>query len=144
MNKKGFTLFEMILVLSVIGLVMLTVRVIPASDWRASMEARLYFDRLRAELEQAQQLAMTSGSRMTIQFDASRNCVWFRPASPYIDEYQVFTPEPWQLQTTFRLSYLPTGRVGNFNQVSYKNTQTGEYLYVTYQLGAGRFEIKRQ
>lgn len=144
MNKKGFTLLEMILVLSIVSLVMMTLRLIPAKDWQASMEARLYFEQLRAELEQAQQLALTTGYQTVIYFDPSRNCVWLRPSSPYVENTQLFTPEPWQLMTPLRLNYLPTGRVGTFSQVNYRNIQTGEVLSITYQLGAGRFEVKRR
>jgi prepilin-type N-terminal cleavage/methylation domain-containing protein len=69
MNRKGFTLIELVMVLILIGIVASVIA--PRLGEMSSVEAGVFADKLRADLRYAQNLAMTRKQRYRAYFDAS-------------------------------------------------------------------------
>lgn len=89
MNRKGFTLIELVMVLVLIGI--LAVFVAPRMGNITSTETGPFADKMRADLRYAQNLAMTRGLRTrvdfsianqyTVQSSATSTCTAFPPAT---------------------------------------------------------------
>lgn len=69
MNRKGFTLIELVMILVLIGI--LAAVVVPRLGNVTTTNATAFVDKLRADIRYAQNLAMTRGKRTRIVFSAS-------------------------------------------------------------------------
>ena len=69
MNRKGFTLIELVMVLVVIGI--MAGVVIPRLGNMRTTNASSFADKLRVDIRYAQNLAMTRGKRTRVDFTAS-------------------------------------------------------------------------
>ena len=88
MDRKGFTLIELVMIMVLIGI--LAAVVIPKLGNMTTTNAAAFSDKLRADIRYAQNLAMTRGRRTRVNFttssymvsqDTSTNCGSFTTAS---------------------------------------------------------------
>lgn len=77
MNRKGFTLIELVMILVLVGI--LAAVVAPRLGNISSMKAGTFIDKLRTDIRYAQNLAMTRGMRSRVYFNGTGGA----PASGY-------------------------------------------------------------
>jgi len=73
MNRKGFTLIELVMILVLIGIIVAVV--VPRLGNVTSTKAGAFVDKLRADVRYAQDLAMTRNTRTRVNFTATTYAV---------------------------------------------------------------------
>ena len=81
MDRKGFTLIELVMVLVLIGI--MAAVVIPRLGTMATTNAAAFSDKLRTDIRYAQNLAMTRGKRTRVYFNGTGPAPVTAPAQGY-------------------------------------------------------------
>lgn len=133
-QRKGFTLLESLFALVIIAFIWVLMVRIPYARWQDSVESRMFFDQLEAQLNLTQQDAITYRQTQTIRFDARQQSIRF--------PNKILTlPQNWNLSSNYSFYYLPNGRVDQFRTVTIHHS-SGKRMAIVFQLGSGKFEFK--
>ena len=137
--QKGFTLFELILVLVILGIIggMAAARLSAPGEYSVGYQA----ERLAADLRHVRDLAATWGHRLTFSATANNytvTCVSFNGALPCINNGDIIrdpaTSEPFQVATTdnVTLSATPVTTI-DFDSLGRPNTTGGGLINATQE-----------
>jgi MSHA pilin protein MshC len=125
MNRKGFTLIELVIVLLLVGI--LAVYAAPRMVAVTDTKAGAFADKLRADVRYAQNLAMTQNRRYRVYFNTAPS-----PASGYIVVNDANGNGTWG--EAGEIAQDPAGR-GSLSVT----LNTGDYVGITVSTPAGGF-----
>lgn len=141
MNNKGFTLVEMLLVLSIV-LVISSVTIIQFKPHRNFLDKHIFLSQFQSDLYYAQQYAISHQEDVIIFIDINQKRYYLRTMSnaPILLE-RYYPPSvswrPGSLPLTIK--FLPDGNVSQFGSLT---IFIGDISYkLTILLGKGRFYI---
>ncbi|MFK8198006.1 competence type IV pilus minor pilin ComGD [Aerococcaceae bacterium zg-1292] len=134
-NCAGFSLMECLVVLLMMSFVLLMVVRLPFQSWQQSIAERLFFEKVSAQLNLAQQEAIVMQRTRTVRFEAAQNRVIF-------NEVQFPFPPGWKMYKSYDFNYLANGRTDQFSTV-YFYSDTGKEVQLVFQLGSGKFEVRQ-
>lgn len=139
---EGFTVFEMLVVLFIVGFMMSIVSLLPTAHVQSGVEERIFFEQLRNEMNYAQEVALIENVAVNVAFVQSHNEVRLTDSRGDIVQRMLSLPSDWRLRTNFDFSYLPNGHITYFKTIEFEHEPTGSIRKIVMQLGSGKFDIK--
>lgn len=142
MNKSAFTLLESLVSLVIIGLLLILTHPINFQEIRMDLAGRHVFDQITHELNLAKDLSMTRQVPVQVRFNRSTQTI--RIGSEILkEEYcNLRLPNEWRLMSDFDFNYLPSGRINHFQSIRFVHEETGQVIYIVFQLGSGKFDVR--
>ena len=134
MKVRAFSFLETLLVLFIIGLMWIFTFRLPTKEWQSSIESRLFFNQLTAQINYVQQLAIMKNQAQTVIFDANNHAIYF-------PDVVLEMPSEWYLLKNYFYTYLPNGRIDHFSTVTFIH-RDGNRVNLVFQLGSGKFDIQ--
>ncbi|MFA8437664.1 competence type IV pilus minor pilin ComGD [Pueribacillus sp. YX66] len=140
-NEKGYTLFELIIVITILGIVILIA--IPSfTPISEAHEVEHFFEQLEDDLYFTQVTALSRGKPVLLDFRTSSSLYQVRMDNKVIVQRNYpehFTVEKGSMNTTIEFNL--NGNIRNPGTI-FVDTNNGKYK-LTFQLGKGRFDVTK-
>lgn len=140
-NEKGYTLFELIIVIAILGMIVL-IAVPSFTPISEANEVEHFFEQLQDDLYFTQALALSRGKTILLDFRHSTSRYQIRDGITIIlarDYSNEFTIEKGSMNTTIEFNL--NGNIRNPGTI-FVDTK-GERYKLTFQLGKGRFDVTK-
>lgn len=146
MNKKGFTLPEVLLVL-VISSLLLGLPVFASSTYVQRMEEQLFFEELQSNVTLMKNHALLNGQRTRMQTRPNDGSIRFsvvgHPNHPYNRAIELPDSVAIDGKTSLEYDFVKdTGNLGQFRTIRFSVTE-GKMIF-SFQLGSGQYKIYKE
>lgn len=138
--KKAFTLFEMLIVLTILSIILLALQVVPPQRLALSYQMKIFKDQLKTQIYLTQECSMLHQTPYYVRFMPGSTIYIVNGHTGQIDD-QVECPEDWSIINQVTFTYLPSGRTDHFETV-YFHHRDGDEMALVFQLGSGQFVFK--
>ncbi|MCJ7839316.1 prepilin-type N-terminal cleavage/methylation domain-containing protein [Lederbergia sp. NSJ-179] len=141
-SRDGFTLIEMLIVLSVISIILLF-SIFMFRSFSESMQKRLFFTQLESDLYYAHAYAQNRKEAVQVRF--SRGSKQYEmlvgKQQPELFLIRKFPPSIYIKESTISSFVItPDGNVSTFGIITFQHNQTT--VKVSFNIGKGRFNIE--
>ncbi|KRG15627.1 competence type IV pilus minor pilin ComGD [Lederbergia galactosidilytica] len=140
-SNKGFTLLEMLIVLSVLSIVLLF-SIFTYQSFSETMQRRLFITQLEADLYYAHAHAINRKVRVQIQFSPSNRQYVVVNTGTKETLLQRKFPSTIYIQKSNLTSFTinENGNISNFGTINFQQNQ--HTIKLTFYIGKGRFSIE--